>query len=310
MKSATPECPITGQPAQRLMQPVSARLLIGLWRYAFGVSADRLMNGIVRFGLWQSPCGLAFFDPMLPGDEGFYSDLYRHGDFHRLLTAPGLARGEFDYVAKIIRPGEKILDAGCGEGGLARHLDDANYVGLEPNFSATDAGLDIRNETAAAHAAAHPQEYDVVCGFHVIEHVPDPLGFARDLANCVKPGGRLLIAVPRWPSPITDIPNFVFNAPPHHLSWWNENALRTLAARLGLAVEALHLVPFASHDSIIYWMGRFSPKLTGGRYFRAHWGWYGALAWSWLAGRACDALFRIPATAPASGLLLAARKPQ
>jgi hypothetical protein len=55
-------------------------------------------------------------------------------------------------------------------------------------------------------------------------------------------------------------------------------------------------------------MGRCAPKLTGDRYFRAHWMWYGALAWSWLMGRVCNALFQIPASAEASGLLLVARK--
>lgn len=209
----------------------------------------------------------------------------------------------------MIRPREKVLDAGCGEGGLARHLPHATYVGLDPNFSAAEPQFDVRNETAAVHGASHPEDYDAVCAFHVIEHVSDPIGFARDLVKCVKPGGRLFIAVPGWPSPITDIPNFVFNAPPHHLSWWNERALRALADRLGLVVETVEAVPFASHDSIIYWMGRFAPRLTGERYFRAHWTWYGALAWSWVAGRACDALFDVPAEAKSSGLLLAARKP-
>jgi hypothetical protein len=56
-------------------------------------------------------------------------------------------------------------------------------------------------------------------------------------------------------------------------------------------------------------MGRFAPRLTGDRYFRAHWTWYGALAWSWFAGRACNALFDVPAAAKSSGSLLAARKP-
>ena len=64
------------------------------------------------------------------------------------------------------------------------------------------------------------------------------------------------------------------------------------------------------HDSIIYWMGRFAPKLTADRYFRAYWIWYGALAWSWLFGRACNALFRVPASAVPSGLLLVACKPR
>jgi SAM-dependent methyltransferase len=306
---AIPLCPITGLPAKRRIQPISARLISGLWRGAFGVSTDRQLDGIERFTLWESPCGLGFFDPMLEGDEAFYLDLYRGGDFHRVLAAPGLARAEFKRVAEMVRPGERVLDVGSGEGGLARHLPHATYVGLDPNFSAAALGPEVRNETVAAHAASNPERYDAVCAFHVIEHVSNPLGFARDLNNCLKPGGRLFIAVPGWPSVITEIPNFVFNAPPHHLSWWNEGALRVLADRLDLVVEAVEAVPFSSHDSILYWMGRLAPKLTGDRYFYGHWSWNAALAWSWLAGRASDALFRVPATAKSSSLLLAAHKP-
>ncbi len=304
-----PLCPVTGLPATRRIQPISARLIIGLWRGAFGVETERQLTGIEHFGLWESPCGLAFFDPMLAGDQAFYHELHRRWDFQRVLGAPGLARPEFVRVAQTVRPGEKVLDVGCGQGGLARHLPHAAYVGLDPNSSATTSGPDIRNETIAIHAASHPGEYDVACAFHVIEHVADPLGFAGDLRNCIKPGGRLLITVPSRYSPITDIPNFALNAPPNHLSWWNEGALRTLAGRLGLGVEALETLPFWPCDSIIYWMGRMAPKLTGDRYFRAHWTWYGALVWSWLAGRACDALSHVPASAKPSGLLLVARKP-
>jgi SAM-dependent methyltransferase len=303
-----PLCPITGLPATRRIQPISARLIIGLWRGAFRIGTERQLAGVAQFGLWESSCGLAFFDPMLAGDARFYRDLYRQGDFHRLLAAPGLARAEFKRIAELVRPRDKVLDIGCGEGGLGRHLPHAIYVGLDPNFSSAKAKLDIRNETIAQHAALHPAEYDVVCAFHVIEHVADPLGFARDIVRCVAPGGRLCIAVPGRASPITKIPNFVFNAPPHHLSWWNESALRALADRLGLIVETVEAVPFSSHDSLIYWMGRTVPKLTGERYFRAHWTWYCALAWSWLGGRICNLLFRLPRSAEASGLLLVARR--
>lgn len=304
-----PSCPITGLPARRRIQPISARLIGELWRRGFGVRADRQLASIRQFDLWESPCGLAFFEPMLAGDEVFYLDLYRHGALHRTLSAPGLARTEFRRLAELIRPGNRVLDVGCGEGGLARHLPHAIYVGLDPNFSTSARGPDIRNETIAEHAASHSGEYDFVCAFHVIEHIPDPLGFARDLTRCIRPEGRLCIAVPGWGSPMTDIPNFVFNAPPHHLSWWNEEALRELAARLDLAAEAVEPALFGSHDSLIYWMGRLAPKLTGDRYFRAHWSWYCALAWSWLAGCACNALFRVPKSAGPSGLLLIARKP-
>jgi SAM-dependent methyltransferase len=305
---AIPLCPITGLPARHRIQSISGRLIIDLWRGAFRVATDRQLVGIKHFGLWESPCGLAFFEPMLAGDDAFYLDLYRQGNFHRQLTAPRLARGEFKRVAEMLQPGEKVLDVGCGEAGLARHLPQATYVGLELHSCATALGPDIRNETIARHAASHPEHYDAVCAFHAIEHVADPLGFARDLVQCLRPGGRLCIVVPSRASLITEIPNFVLNAPPHHLSWWNESALSALAGRLGLVGQSIEPVPF-SFDSLIYWMGRLAPKLTGGRYFRAHWAWHAALVWSWLAGRACDTLFRVPESAASSGLLLVAHKP-
>lgn len=305
---SNPLCPITGLPATRRIQLVSARLIINLWRAAFGVSAERQLGGVDRFGLWESPCGLAFFEPMVAGDEAFYLELYRRGDFHRAFNAPGLVRAEFRRMAEIVRDGEKILDVGCGEAGLACYLPHASYVGLDPYPYPTGTGPEVSNETLSQHAATHPEEYDVVCAFHAIEHVADPLRVARDMVRCVTAGGYLCIVVPSRGSAITEIPNFVLNAPPNHLSWWNEDALRALADRLDLLTEAIAAVPF-SFDSIIHWMGRCAPKLTGQRYFRAHWIWYGALAWSWLAGRTCDALFRVPASAKPSGLMLIARKP-
>ncbi len=41
-----------------------------------------------------------------------------------------------------------------------------------------------------------------------------------------RPGVRLM-AVPKFPSGIYDIPNLVFKALPHHLTWWNERAPRS-----------------------------------------------------------------------------------
>jgi SAM-dependent methyltransferase len=303
-----PLCPITGLPAVRRIQLISASLLIGLWRWSFGVATDRQFGDVEHFGLWESPCGLAFFEPMLVGTEAFYLEFYRRADLHSVLNDSSLERAEFRYIAEIVRAGETVLDVGCGEAGLARHLSHATYVGLDPHSYATGTQLDIRNETISQHAISHPKEYNVVCAFHVIEHVSDPLGFARELATCIRPGGRLCIVVPSRESAITEIPNFVLNAPPHHLSWWNEGALRTLADRLDLLTESIEAIPF-SFDTLIYWMGRFAPKLTGERYFRAHWIWHGALAWSWLLGRACDAVFRLPTAAEPSTLLLVARKP-
>ncbi len=168
---------------------------------------------------------------------------------------------------------------------------------------------DVRSETASQHAAANSGAYDIVCAFHVAEHTSEPGRFVAEMARCLRPGGRLFLAVPGWPSAMTDIPNFAPNGPPHHLSWWSKSALQALAESLGLIVETVEVLPPSPDMGILYWMAWASPKLTSERFFRDAWGCHGSLVWSWLAARVCNSLFRIPAGVKSFELLLIARTP-
>ena len=306
---ATPKCPITGLPAMRRIQNVSSSVLIALWRICFGVRAARQLSVVPRFGLWEAPCGLAFYDPMIAGDKAFYDDFYgrlgRDGPWSGVV----FERSDYPRIAALVQPGESVLDVGCGPAHFARHLPMARYVGLDQSVEARKAAADVRPDTIAEHARTHPGAYDFVCAFHVLEHIAEPAAFVACMVRCLRPGGRLAIAVPSWPSAFTDIPNFVMNGPPHHLTWWTERALHALADASGLSVESVEELPSSPAFSIIYWMGRAAPKLTGARFFRHASAWYLALLWSWLAGRLGNALFRLPAHAHPFELLLVARKP-
>src|SRR5258708_3177304 len=280
-EAPVPACPITGLPAKRRIQWVSSDFLVALWLISFGVSTRRQLRAAKRFGLWEAPCGLAFFDPMIAGDEKFYRAFYEHlgntGPWTRSLRR----RSDYSRAASLITPGAKVPDIGCGTGRFARYVPHAIYVGLDRNIALPEA--DVRNETLERHAAAHAEEYDVVCAFHVVEHVAEPARFAADLVRCLRPGGRLFLAVPSWNSAITDIPNFAPNGPPHHLSWWSHTALHTLADSIGLTVESVDNVPPSPGLSVIYWMGRMAPKLTGERVFRHAPSSHAGLLWTWLA---------------------------
>lgn len=310
-----PRCPITGLPAARLIQPISSDLLNGLWQASFGVATAGLLGTGRRFGLWESTCGLIFFDPPIAGDAGFYRQLYTGWGKDGPWSDAASPRLDYARAAALIEPQHRVLDIGCGPAAFATYVRHATYVGLDDNYQRTDApgggaAADIRNESLAAHAAAHANEYDAVCAFHVLEHVVNPAQFARDLERCLKPGGYLIVAVPKFPSLINEIPNFAFNAPPHHLTWWSEQALRTLAEGAGLQVESLEGLPLGKHHALGYWMGRVAPRLTREQYFRHAWSWHGALLWSFLAGRLCGAVFGAPQSASPVELLLIARKPQ
>lgn len=302
-------CPITGAPAA-LVQQVSPRLLRGLWRRSFGVEPTPPAEEPI--GIWRAPCGLVFFAPAAEGDAAFYEALYRRLDAGGRVRAAGRDRAEYPHAAARIRPGDAVLEVGAGAGAFARLIPGARYVGLDPHpgaHAAPDAA--IRAESLADHAGAHAGTYDAACAFQVIEHVADPLRLAADMVRCLKPGGLLMLGAPAWPSAMTAIPDFAFNAPPHHLSWWSERAMTALAARLGLAVEEIRLLPPVPAQPLIHWMGRLAPLKTPpeGPWFAARRSWYASLAWAYLLGRLAAALLPLPRNAAPMFVFLAARKP-
>ena len=69
---ANPKCPITGEPAIRHVQWLDADDLVTGWKYIFGAPARASFGETKRIGLWESPTGLYFFDPMIEGDHEFY----------------------------------------------------------------------------------------------------------------------------------------------------------------------------------------------------------------------------------------------
>lgn len=303
-----PPCPITGAPAIRCIERVDPIFLTILWHFSGAVDVGPLLMPAGMFRLWESPIGLIFFDPPVAGDAAFYRTFYGRIAAHDKLAGPETERLEFLKAAEHVPDGAHVLDVGCGHGGFRQYVPGARYTGLDPNFSAEDPTGAILDETVEAHASRVGPVYDVACAFQVIEHVADPLGFATALAACVKPGGLVLIGTPLWPSPNTTLPNFVINAPPHHLTWWTKGSLKTLAATLGCTAEAVHAIGMDRHDSLIHWMAKMSLVRCRDRYFRAKLSWIAALIVAYKAGALLDRWLPVPKRTRPNALLLAARK--
>jgi SAM-dependent methyltransferase len=307
---AAPLCPVTGKPAVRRVQWVTTRLLIDLWRVAFNVDARGSFAGIERFGLWESPTGLYFFDPPAEGDHGFYSDLYAGLKRRRLLT-PKRAREEFSIAARHIPSGARVLDVGCGYGDFRQFVPQAVYTGLDPHFGLAAVSEGVRNETLGQHLVGRTGRYDAVCCFEVIEHVRDPKTLFTEIVQAAKPGGLVCVSAPRVPSAITRIPNFVMNAPPHHLTWWSKTALCELAKNAGAVVESVENVPWGEGPSEIYWIERCSPIKCRDIHFRGAVAWHAASLAAGALGFAASRLLRAPKMSPDQGvgLLMIARRP-
>ncbi|MBX6374269.1 MAG: class I SAM-dependent methyltransferase [Acetobacteraceae bacterium] len=307
-----PACPITGEPAEERVQTLSARLLHDLWRYSHGVAPTPMRRDGPRIGLYRSPCGLMFFHPRVEGDAAFYGGFYRYWQVHAKIGRTAGERVEYRAAAAHVRPGDRVLEIGAGSAAFARHLPEgAHYVGLDPHAGEYLGAEGIRAETVEDHAAHHSEAYDVVCAFQVIEHVAEPRALAEGMLRCLRPGGLLILVAPLWPSAITRVPNFVLNAPPHHLSWWNERAFAALARVLGLDPVAIERLPPTLHQGLIHWMARLSPVTPSdeGPYFRPRWRWHLSLTAGYLLAQLATAIRPLPRNAGPMDVMLVARKP-
>jgi 2-polyprenyl-3-methyl-5-hydroxy-6-metoxy-1,4-benzoquinol methylase len=150
-------------------------------------------------------------------------------------------------LSRGLQPGAGVLDVGCGRGvllsGLARRGFEAH--GFEMSASAA-AGVDPRAVVRVGKSlreADYPSAYfDQVIIWHVLEHLPDPRETLQEIRRVLKPGGRLVVAVPNYSSLQARCSgaNWFHLDPPRHLFHFTAEGLRQLLASTGFDIEREH----------------------------------------------------------------------
>jgi ubiquinone/menaquinone biosynthesis C-methylase UbiE len=101
--------------------------------------------------------------------------------------------------------GRDVLDVGCNTGyGTVRFVPVARrVVGVDVSpraiEGALDRAVDGRPEFILSGGLELPfpdGSFDLVTSFQVLEHVPDPLVFLRELTRVTRPGGQVILATP------------------------------------------------------------------------------------------------------------------
>jgi len=311
--AALPPCPITGRPAKRHVQSFSLELLNELWKAAGAGDVAHLFPAIRTIKLYESDTGLYFFDPLIAGDESFYQRFYSLHNVYKLMRPHRSIGSEFQCAAAHVTNDARVLDVGCGNGEFGEFVQHARYCGLDP-YAGPDASDKVLRETVEQHLESARASYDVVTAFQVIEHVVNPRAFAEQLTALLRPGGILILGAPLHPSPLTEIPNFLINAPPHHLTWWNIPAFEALVGSLGLTSVEISVLPYSPHETFVYWMHRFSFVRTttspNERYFGHRWAWHLNLASSYLLARLAARWLPLPKTGLSCNVILIARTPE
>lgn len=121
-----------------------------------------------------------------------------HSDLSAKLTACSITKRikGIGFSAGCLR---HILDIGCGSGLLVDMLTGEGYdsTGLDLSGEVINyARLHSRGKYLCAGVDNIKVKYDMVIMSHILEHLPNPVGYLRKVAHLIKPSGFLLVVVP------------------------------------------------------------------------------------------------------------------
>ena len=149
-------------------------------------------------------CGIIFLSPIPPDIGKYYSNDYYSipASVAELAAAAELERYKIDLVQRFATRG-RLLEIGPAYGAFTWLAMQAGFDAFAIEMS--EACCRFMNEVAgiravhsldidAALRAAEP--CDVIALWHVIEHLPDPWGTLRLVAERLSPGGVLVVAAP------------------------------------------------------------------------------------------------------------------
>ncbi len=169
-------------------------------------------------------------------------------------------RTRLDHMTRALprpRPGARVLDAGCGNGGWLLVAGALGYkaVGCDMDAAAvaaaSKAGLMVL-QGRLLPLAIREAAFDAVVLCHVIEHLHDPIASLRELWRILRPGGLLWVATPNLGSPAHRRfrRHWLDLDPPRHLQVFTVESLE-LALRIAGFCEARLLRPAYDHHASV-----------------------------------------------------------
>lgn len=239
-----------------LLKTFQADQLIQDWKDEYNIDITNELHGHKQIYLYEcNKSKLRFFVPFdVVGSERLYQQLEKNYN-HYFST-----KWEFEAAIEDLRDCANALEIGCGEGVfldlLAKRNNKIKSEGVDINSKAIAVAAAkgfcvslVRIEDLAKTKRAY---FDAVVASHVLEHVPDPRVFLDAMINLVKPGGKIIIAVPNQASYLKHAKKALLNQPPHHMSQWSIKTFRFLELIFPVRIRHFRIDPISEEEIDIY----------------------------------------------------------
>jgi SAM-dependent methyltransferase len=184
-----------------------------------------------------------FVEGYFEGGAGAYGIDTAHPRFQAFMAEVCARRCAFvESIGNRPHP-PSLLDVGCGGGELLAAAGARGWraAGAEPMAQAAELArsrapaADVRTGLAA-DAGFPERSFDVVCAFHVLEHMPDARAFLGELARFARPGGLVVVETPNYASRLRRVQGerWLHLRPLEHLVHFTPQTMRAALAGAGL----------------------------------------------------------------------------
>ncbi len=166
-----------------------------------GGLGHRVLEAVGTTQVVRCACGLAFVTPVPPPatrnatyDAGYYEAWVQQ---EAARTRMWQARA--DVLERFCDSRGRLLDVGCGDGTFLNVMQTRGWDVQGTEISPFAAGQPRRfpiHPGEVWDAKLPSASFDVVTGWHVIEHAAEPLRMLAEMYRLVRPGGRVVLATP------------------------------------------------------------------------------------------------------------------
>ncbi|QKE85501.1 bifunctional glycosyltransferase/class I SAM-dependent methyltransferase [Arthrobacter sp. NEB 688] len=154
------------------------------------------------------------------------------------------ARVRVEFLRGTVSPPARLLEVGAASGYFVAAAAAAGFdaQGVEPSTEqaegATARGIPVRSGTLA-DIAAGGDTFDVLCAWHVLEHLPEPRAALEQMRGLLRPGGVLALELPNIGSVAAqrNTVRWAHLDPGAHVGHYTPRTLASLLGGAGLEVE-------------------------------------------------------------------------